>query len=292
MLSAAEVRSTRRRRRSPYSDRQHYDEYIMQRIECYKNSIGRDALLNLGDEAAAELQAAAEGQFVLTEVLMLETVDRLIQKRLALRPYGRWRRQFSKLREAQRTPTHWGLEPNCPLAGLLPRIEPEDAALVIGGHAEPTAYLLSAHDAAVTFIASDLGCVERVESRMAAEALGSLFECYVAQLGPGLPKCLDCVDQLDVVVLDPSALAELGAADRLQFVQDLQRRSRPGSVHLLLAGCRALAPESLLGHYTGWGIEEQARPKRRAAAGRPSGGVMLSCPQCPPDTPPSGDTES
>ena len=120
MLTAAEIRGTQHRRRSPYSDKQHYQEYILQRIEGYKNSIGRDELLRLGDEAAAELQSAAEGQFLLTEVLMLESVDRLIMKRLALRPYNKWRRQFLKLREAQRTPTHWGLEAACPVARVMP----------------------------------------------------------------------------------------------------------------------------------------------------------------------------
>ena len=140
-----------------------------------------------GDEAAAELQTAAEGQFLLTEVLMLESVDRLIMKRLSLRPYSRWRRQFLKLREAQRTPTHWGLEPACPLARLLPRLEPRTSTLVIGSAAEPAAYLLAAHDAAVTFIAGDMGAVERVESRMATEALGQHVRWLRRSTGPGLP---------------------------------------------------------------------------------------------------------
>ena len=98
MLSVSQIRETQRRRRSPYSDKQHYQEYILQRIEGYKNSIGRDELLRLGDEAAAELQHAAEGQFLLTEVLMLESVDRLIMKRLSLRPYNRWRRTMRRSR--------------------------------------------------------------------------------------------------------------------------------------------------------------------------------------------------
>src|SRR5918911_3295543 len=147
MLSATEVRQIARRRRSPYSDKQHYQEYILQRIEGYKNSIGRDELLRLGDEAATELQATSQGQFVLTEVLMLDSVDRLIMKRLALRPYRKWRQQFLRLREAQRTPTHWGLEPGCPLARLVPRIEPADHTLVLGSGAEPAVYLLAAHEA-------------------------------------------------------------------------------------------------------------------------------------------------
>src|SRR5918911_2566094 len=156
MLTATQVQKTHRRRRSPYSDKQHYHEYILQRIEGYKNSIGRDELLRLGDEAATELQATSQGQFVLTEVLMLESVDRLIMKRLSLRPYRRWKQQFTRLRAAQRTPTHWGLDPHCPLCPLLPRIEPEDSALVVGSEGAPATYLLAAHDAAVTFLADNL----------------------------------------------------------------------------------------------------------------------------------------
>jgi hypothetical protein len=284
MLSAAQLRGAQQRRRSPYSDKQYYQEYILQRIEGYKNSIGRDELLRLGDEAAAELQTAAEGQFLLTEVLMLESVDRLIMKRLSLRPYNRWRRQFLKLREAQRTPTHWGLEPTSPLARLLPRIEPRDVTLVIGSAAEPAAYLLAAYDAVVTFLAGDLGCIERVESRMATEALGSLFEGYVAQAGPCVPEFVDISGPLDLVVLDPSALCELSAACRMEFVADLQRLSRASSVHVILPSCPSLAPESLLSFYDGWTVEEDGRRRRRAAGARRPDGLVLTCPPCLQDT--------
>jgi hypothetical protein len=281
MLSVSQIRETQRRRRSPYSDKQHYHEYILQRIEGYKNSIGRDELMRLGDEAASELQTTGEGQFVLTEVLMLETVDRLIMKRLALRPYRRWRQQFIKLREAQRTPTHWGLEPTCPLTRLLPRVEPEDVALVLGSGAEAATYLLAAHDAAVTFVAGDLGCVERVESRMAAEALASIFDAYVAPLGGGLPVCLDFVDRVDMVVIDPATLAELPPVERADLLADLQERSRPGGVHVLLGGCAALAPDALRSFYEGWTVDED--PRRRRRTRRPEG-VVLAKPACPPDT--------
>jgi len=284
VLSATQVRHPSHRRRSPYSDKQYYQEYILQRIEGYKNSIGRDELLRLGDEAAAELQSAAEGQFLLTEVLMLESVDRLIMKRLSLRPYNRWRRQFLKLREAQRTPTHWGLEPASALARLLPRLEAEDVALVIGSGGEPATYLLAAYDAAVTFLAGDLGCVERVESRMAAEALGSMFEGYVAQTGPCLPDFVDLPRELDLVVLDPGALLDLGATCRMEFVADLQRHSRPGSIHVILPCCPSMAPESLLAFYDGWTVEEGTRRRRRAGGARRPDGLVLASPLCPPNT--------
>jgi hypothetical protein len=292
VLNAAQVRGAANRRRSPYSDKQYYQEYILQRIEGYKNSIGRDELLRLGDEAAAELQTAAEGQFLLTEVLMLESVDRLIMKRLSLRPYSKWRRQFVKVREAQRTPTHWGLEPGSPLARLLPRIEPRDITLVIGSGAEPAAYLLAAHDAVVTFLAGDLGCVERVESRVAAEGLGSLFEAYVAQAGPSLPEFVDFGDALDLVVLDPGVLADLSAACRMEFVADLQRLSRPGGVHLVLPCCPSLSPEALLAFYSGWTVEEEGRRRKRAGVARRPEGLVLGCPLCPPDTTRQASTAS
>jgi hypothetical protein len=280
VLSVSQIRETQRRRRSPYSDKQHYQEYILQRIEGYKNSIGRDELLRLGDEAAFELQASSEGQFVLTEVLMLESVDRLIMKRLALRSYRRWRQQFIKLREAQRTPTHWGLEPTCCLARLLARVEPEDQVLVLGSGAEAATYLLAAHDAAVTFVAGDLGSVERVESRMAAEALASTFDAFVAPIGGGLPVCLEFVDQLDIVVIDPGTLAELTPVERSDLLADLQQRSRPGGVHVLLGSCPALAPDALRSFYEGWTEEE---PRRRRRLRRPDG-LVLGKPACPPDT--------
>jgi hypothetical protein len=283
MLSATEIRAAQRRRRSPYSDKQHYHEYILQRIEGFKNSIGREELMRLGDEAASELQATSEGQFVLTEVLMLETVDRLIMKRLALRPYRRWREQFRKLREAQRTPVHWGLDGGCALARLLPRIEAHDTALVIGAGAEPATYLLAAHDAAVTFVTCDVGCVERVESRMAAEALASLFEGFVAPLGPALPCFLEALDGVDIVVLDPNTLSGFKPPARAALLDDLQRRSRPGGVHVVLGGSRALSPDSIRAHYDGWTVDEEPIRRKRAASTRRPDGLLLAKPTCPPD---------
>jgi hypothetical protein len=283
MLTAAEVRQAHRRRRSPYSDKQHYQEYILQRIEGYKNSIGRDELLRLGDEAASELQAISEGQFVLTEVLMLESVDRLIMKRLSLRPYRRWRQQFLRLRAAQRTPTHWGVEPHCPLTALLPRIEPEDTALVIGTHAAPMTFLLAAHDAAVTFLADDLGCVERVESKMAEEALSSVFESFVTQLDQPLPAFMSFLTGFDIVVLDPEGLVDLSARNRAKLIHDLQLRSRPQGVHVILPSCPALAPDTLRSMYQGWTQEEELKRRRRPDS-RAARGLILCKPVCPPDT--------
>jgi hypothetical protein len=155
---------------------------------------------------------------------------------------------------------------------------------VIGSGAEPASYLLAAHDAVVTFIACDLGCVERVESRMAAEALASVFEGYVAQLGATLPPFLEEMDNLDIVVIDPGALTEFPARVRRALLADLQRRSRAGAVHVVLGTCKAIAAESLRSLYDGWVEEPDPPRRRRGGGGRRPDDLVLTKPKCPPDT--------
>jgi hypothetical protein len=254
MLTLAQVRQ-QRRRRSPPSLKQQYQEFVMQRVEAFKNSMPREELLRLGDEAVSEMQATIEGQFMLTEVLMVDQVDRLIMKRLRLRSYGRWREQYLTLRTAQREPMHWGVDPGSPVARILPRLEPGDSALVLGGGAEPGTYLLAAHDVAVTFVAGNIGTVERVESRMASESLGSQFQAVVVQLGGRLalfvpPVTLAVIDAAELTTLDPAA--------RRAVVEQLQELTEPGGVHALLP-TRGLAPHALRSLYAGWDEEEAER---------------------------------
>src|SRR4026207_673659 len=83
MLSALQIEQQRPRRPLP-SLKQLYHEYILQRIEDYKNGLRRNELLNLANEAFAEMGTTQEAQFVLTEVLMADCVDRLINRRLRL----------------------------------------------------------------------------------------------------------------------------------------------------------------------------------------------------------------
>ena len=249
------------------------------RIETFKNSLRREDLLRLGDEAFAELQSAAESQFILTEVLIQEWVDRMIFRRLGIQSYRKWRGHFVALRAAQREPTHWGVDPAGPVAGLLPRIECGDHVLAVGAAAEPPVFLISAHDIAVTFLAPDIRVVERAEQRMAEESLGSQFSAMVVHLGHWFP---DIEPVANVVVLDAGTIVDMDADCRPDFFAALQEHTAPGGVHVIVPGAPALAPEALLGFYPDEWRRESSRKRKRGASR--SVGFVLAKPSSHSDT--------
>jgi hypothetical protein len=271
MLTAIQLQQRRRPRQVP-SLKQQYHEYILQRIEGYKNSLSRRELLDLGNEAVAEMELARSGQFLLTEVLLTDWVDRLIHKRLGLQPFSRWQKHFKQLRSAQREPTRWGIEPRCPVIGLLPRLEPGDAALVIGTDVAPIAYLLASHDVAVTFLGSDLTFVDQVESRLAEEALGHYCATYVTPTGQ-LP--LEVPEQVQLVVFDTGTLDTETQSVRRAILERLMARTAPGGAHLVMPSSHALSPEAYLSLYPDWSREDQRGVRRKPAR---SAGILLGKP--------------
>lgn len=70
--------------------RQQYQAWIEQRIEDYKDSISRDELLEVADEAVQELWAGPEEQLTLTEIVLSDAVDMLLFRRLGLPSYKQW----------------------------------------------------------------------------------------------------------------------------------------------------------------------------------------------------------
>ncbi len=273
MLTQTDLMTGRRAVRPQPSLRQQYQEYLMQRIEAYKNSLPREELLRLGDEAATELQAATEGQFPLTEVLMLETVDQLIIQRLGLGSYRRWKGRLIKLRAAQREPTHWSLPSRHPVAQLVPRLEAGDQVVAVGGGTEASACLLAAWEVPVTFLAGTLSTVEQVETRIAGESLGTQFQAYVAQLGEWLPL----LEPACLVVVDASTLAELQAGQRRRLLHALQEITLPCGLHLIIPGNQGTAPEGYLSHYAQW----ERIPIADARLGNEGHALLVSA---PPDT--------
>src|SRR5258708_35027795 len=229
MLSTSPRDSARPSRRAPRSLRQEYQEFILQRLEEYKDRLPRDRLLEIGDEAARELAASAQGQYLLTEVLLLEHVDEIIFRRLQLPAFRRWTQKHRALRTAQREPTHWGLEPRTPLAALARRLEPADVTLVVVAGALPAALFLAAHDAEVFLLDPDLHPVEAAKGRAVSEQLAARFQALVVQFGAWLPDVTT-----ELAVLDAAALAATKNRDRRALVGDLQARTRPSGVHVML----------------------------------------------------------
>jgi hypothetical protein len=257
MLSAPprEGAAPRPPHRPPRALRRDYEEFLLQRIEEYKNSVSRAALMSIGDEAIRELEASAQGQYLLTEVLLLEHVDRVIARRLRLPSFARWRDRHRALRAAQREPTHWGLDARHPLVTWARRLEPGDQVVVVGSGALPAALFLAAHDAELLLVDQALGAVESAEQRAVTEQLAGRFHALVVTFGGWLPDVLP-----SLVVVDPAALAQTRRRDRQALIGDLQERTPPDGAHVVLGAPTApdvipLAPDSLRTLYAGWDIE-------------------------------------
>ncbi len=249
-------------RRAPRSLKQEYQEFILQRLEEYKNTVPRAELLRIGDEAVRELQSAQD-QYLLTEVLLLEHVDRIIARRLRLPSFPRWRQKHRALREAQRAPTHWGLDRGHPIVPWAARIEPGDVIVVLGAAALGEALFLAAHDAEVFLLDQDLGAVEAAEGRAVAEQLAGAFQALVINFGSWFPDLSP-----SLVAIAPGSLSQLRAKQRGSLIADLQVRTPSGGVHVILPpandnrGVIPLAPEALQTLYRGWQVQTGRRSKR------------------------------
>jgi hypothetical protein len=253
-------------RAATQSLKQEYEEFILQRIEEYKDRLRRAELLAIADEAVRELETGSDDQLVLTEVLVLENVDRLIMRRLNLPKYRRWRERHLRLRRAQQQPTHWGLDPDTPLCRFADAPSDDRTTLVVGGGAAPAAFYLASHGRSVLLIDSELAAVEGAEARAVGEALATRFQALVVHLGTWIPDV-----QPSLAVLDPAVLTTLEGQRRHDVIDELKGRTPRGGSHLILpseppAGVTPLAPEAMQTYYTDWQLE---RPHRRGrAAGR------------------------
>jgi hypothetical protein len=248
----------------PRSLKQEYQEFILHRLEEFKNTLPRAELLQIGDEAVRELQTTAQDQYLLTEVLLLEHVDRIIARRLRLPSFPRWRQKHRALRDAQREPTHWGLDRAHPIVSWAARVEPGDVAVVLGAAAVAEALFLAAHDADVFLLDQDLGAVEAAEGRAVAEQLGGgAFQALVINFGSWFPDLAP-----SLVAIAPACLAALRAKQRSSLIADLQVRTPSGGVHVVLPaggesrGVLPLAPEALQTLYRGWQVQRGRRSKR------------------------------
>src|SRR5256885_2237162 len=86
MLSLSGEHHSRTARRPPRSLKQEYQEFLLERIEEYKNTLAREELLEIGDEAVRELEESAAGQNLIPDVLLVQPVGRTLGAPLALPP--------------------------------------------------------------------------------------------------------------------------------------------------------------------------------------------------------------
>jgi hypothetical protein len=253
MLNVPRSNSNRVHRRQ--SLRRGYEEFIEQRIEEYKDQISRQRLLAIADEAVRELEVHTEDQLVLTEVLLLDHVDRLIKKRLRLPSFRRWRERYVRLREAQRQPTHWGVEPDSPLPYYAACVEEGDVAIIVGAGAASAGFYLAAHEAQVYLIDQELALVEAAEGRAAAEGLSNRFEGLVVNLGGWLPDVAPAL-----VMVDMTAVGRVREEALPDLVANLMHQTLSGGVHIISPPPPSdepveLTPQHLEPHYGEWESE-------------------------------------
>lgn len=248
--------------------RQEYADFLEQHVEEYKERLSRTELLAVADEAVRELDLAGDEQLVLTEVLILEHVDRLIKQRLKLPTFRRWRNQHLRRRQAQRDPAHWGLHPELPLADLALPLEESNQALVLGREALPSGLFLAARDWRVLFIDQQLANVEAAEARAAKEGLAPRFQALVVRIGRWFPDVSPAL-----AVLDPAALHGLDESTRDRVLNVFKDRTVSGGLHCLLptAPARAGFPISTTafqGYYADWRTRRHP-PSRWLVAEKP-----------------------
>jgi len=235
--------------RRPRSLKHEYELYVEEEIEHYKESVPRQALLAIGDEAVAVL--AGDSQFSLTELLLCEEVDRLIFRRLRLPTYETWKRRRLKAAAELRRPERWGLTADAPVVRtVVPSAD--GPVLVAGAGTEGSALLLAAHGRDVVTIGKEENALLRVLSEADAAGLSERVRALVGDLGSFTTDV-----PLRAVVCSLSALAALTKAERARALALLKDATADGGVHVVEGSARGrgrMVLDELVATYAGWRV--------------------------------------
>jgi len=228
-----------------------YELFVEQEIENYKESVPRNVLLSIGDDAVSSL--SAEPQFALTELLLCEEVDRIIFKRLRLPNYDTWRRRRIKLIEELRRPEYWGLRPDDVLVRALPP-STEGRVLVAGASDEVSALYLAANGCDVTTLTPEADSLDRVMQAAIGAGLAGRVHALIGDLSSWTPEV-----PLNAVIVNPAALLGMSLAERARVIEALQSATMDGGIHLLQTAGNgkpngAMSIEELRSRYRGWTV--------------------------------------
>jgi hypothetical protein len=233
-----------------------YELYLEREIENYKESVPRSVLLSIGDEAVRAL--ADQQQFALTELLLVDEVDKIIFKRLRLPSYATWRKRRLKLLDELRRPEHWGLSPDDMVVRAVQAVAADSRVLLAGAECETPALYLAAHGCDVTALAEP-DAVQRVLDAAEQAGLGERVHAATLALESWTPDA-----PLTAVIYSPAAFAGLSTGERARVIQVLQSATADGGLHLvqtIAAGKRApVSLSELRRRYRGWDVtvEESA----------------------------------
>jgi hypothetical protein len=78
------------------SPRQRYQAWLEEQLEECKAGLTRDELLDIAEIAVQHLFDSPDGQYPLTEILLCDSVDRLLLQRLSLPDFRTWQRMCRK----------------------------------------------------------------------------------------------------------------------------------------------------------------------------------------------------
>ena len=227
-----------------------YELYLEREIENYKESVPRSVLLSIGDEAVRAL--ADQQQFALTELLLVDEVDKIIFKRLRLPAYTTWRKRRLKLIDELRRPEHWGLSPDDMVVRAVQAVAADSRVLLAGAEVETPALYLAAHGCDVTALAEP-DAVQRVLDAAEQAGLGERVHAATLALESWTPDA-----PLTAVIYSPAAFVGLSSGERARVIQVLQSATADGGLHLvqtIAAGKRTpVSLDELRRRYRGWDV--------------------------------------
>jgi hypothetical protein len=231
----------------PRSLRQEYELYVEREIEEYKESVPRSVLLSIGDEAVASL--AKEQQLALTELVLCDEVDRIIQARLRIPTYSTWRRRRLRALREFSNPERWGLRSD---GTFVRAMEHTEGHVLVASTDEGRALYLAANGCAVTALDNTGDIVERVVDAAVQVGITSRVRGLVADLSTWAPDI-----PLNAVVCAAAVLAELTQDERVRAIEMLKLATTPGGLHLVDVGASGhplVSIEELRASYGGWEV--------------------------------------